>query len=242
MGIGVKRKMFRNRLLSVLLSLMAMSCAMQDEDAISIKTNTFDFNEGENGWKHGFSQYPTAGDSAEAELRYAYTDKPPSLPEGKGLMLSGKSSTPELFMFIKKQLTDLRPETDYTITVNVEVASSAASQSNNVVFPSVFLKVGAVSYEPQTFKTADKVLINVDKGAEDEDGSEMLNIGNIIGANSIDYNLALKSSSSKNPIPILARTDSNGSLWIIVGTDSNFQGTTTVFYSKVNVILTVTAK
>jgi hypothetical protein len=233
--------MFRNRLFSILLSLIATSCAMQDEDAISIKTNTFDFNDGENGWKHGFSQYSITGDSAEAELKYAYADKPPSLPEGKSLMLSGKSSS-ELFMFIKKELTDLRPETDYTITLNVEVASSAASQSNNPVSPSVFLKVGAVSYEPQTFKTADKVLINVDKGAEDEDGSEMLNIGNIIGANSFDYNLTLKSSSSKNPTPILARTDSNGSLWIIVGTDSNFQGTTTVFYSKVNVILTVTAK
>jgi hypothetical protein len=234
--------MVRNRLLSILLSLIAMSCATQDEDAISIKTNTFDFNEGENGWKHGFSQYRTVGDSAEAELKYAYADKPPSLPEGKGLMLSGKSSTPELFMFIKKQLTDLRPETDYTITVNVEVASSAASQTNNLAAPSVFLKVGAVSYEPLTIKTADKVIINVDKGEEDQDGSEMLNIGNIIGSNSIDYNLTLKSSSSKNPTPILARTDSNGSLWIIVGTESNFNGTTTVFYSKVNVILTVTTK
>jgi hypothetical protein len=234
--------MYRNRLLLILLSVVVMSCAMQDEDAISIKTNTSDFNESENGWKHGFSQYLTVGDSAEAELKYAYADKPPSLPEGKGLMLSGKSSTPELFMFIKKQITDLRPETDYTITVNVEVASSAASQSNNLVSPSVFLKVGAVSFEPQTFKSADKIVINVDKGPDDQDGSEMLNVGNIIGGNSIDYNLTSKSSSSKNPMPILARTDSNGSLWIIVGTDSNFQGTTIVYYSKVNVVLTVTAK
>jgi hypothetical protein len=234
--------MFRNRLFLILISFLAFSCAMQDEDAISIKTNSFDFNEGENGWKHGFSQYASVGDSALAELRYAYANKPPSLPEGKGLMLYGKSPNPELFMFIKKELTDLRPETDYTITVNVEVASSASAQANSLVSPSVFLKVGAVSYEPQTFKNADKVLINVDKGDDDQDGSEMLNIGNIIGVNSFDYNLTLKSSSSKNPTPIMARTDSDGSLWIIVGTDSNFAGATTVFYSKVNIVLTVTAK
>jgi hypothetical protein len=234
--------MLRNRLFLILLSALVISCAVQDEGPISIKTTAFDFNEGENGWKHGFSQYPITGDSAQAELKYAYSDKPPSLPAGKGLMLSGKSATPELFMFIKKQLTDLRPETDYTITVNVELASSASTQSNSLIPPSVFLKVGAVSYEPLTFMTSDKVVINVDKGTEDEDGSEMLNIGNIIGENSFDYTLTLKSSSSKNPMPILARTDSDGSLWLIVGTDSNFAGSTTVFYSKVNVVLTVSAR
>lgn len=233
---------FRKRFLLIFLVAAVFSCSEEDPEGISIKSNTFDFNEGEQGWKFGFSDYPATIDSTNLVLKYAYTDKPSALPEGKSLMLSGTNAGPELFMYIKKQLTDLRPETDYTITFNVELASSATSQTNGPIVPSVFLKVGAVSFEPQTVKTPEKVVVNVDKGFEDQNGSEMTNIGNIIGEDATGYSLTLKSSSSKNPTPITARTDSDGAIWLIVGTDSNFQGTTTVFYSKVNVVLTVSTK
>lgn len=38
--------------------------------------------------------------------------------------------------------------------------------------------------------------------------------------------------------PINVTTDSQGSAWVIVGTDSGFEGATTVFYDSIELTLT----
>ena len=234
---------FRIRVVFALFALAISSCVMEDNDPISITSNTFDFAESEHGWKHGFSEYPAGPDSSALVLTYAYTEKPSSLSAGKSLMLSGKNQNPELFMYIKKQITGLRPETNYIITFNVELASNAINQaSNGLVMPAAFLKVGATGLEPRSIKTTEKVVLNIDKGYEDQDGSDMKNIGNIINTEATEYSLILKNSSSRTPVPITAQTNSDGQIWLIVGTDSNFQGTTTVYYTKINVVITVSSK
>jgi hypothetical protein len=38
-----------------------------------------------------------------------------------------------------------------------------------------------------------------------------------------------------NETPFGAETDENGNLWIIIGTDSGFEATTTIYYNSVKV-------
>jgi hypothetical protein len=37
--------------------------------------------------------------------------------------------------------------------------------------------------------------------------------------------------------PVTVRSDANGNLWIVVGTDSGFEGTSTLYYNEIEVRL-----
>ena len=57
----------------------------------------------------------------------------------------------------------------------------------------------------------------------------------ISGTNLSDDLYTLKTVTSDNPISIT--TDNNGQLWLIVGTDSGFEGNTTIYYNKITAVL-----
>ncbi|MNL52328.1 hypothetical protein D3C87_1754910 [compost metagenome] len=57
-------------------------------------------------------------------------------------------------------------------------------------------------------------------------------IGN--GTDKVGYKLLTKTGEFKG------KTDANGNLWLIFGTDSGFEATTTLYYTSVKVKLTET--
>jgi hypothetical protein len=63
-------------------------------------------------------------------------------------------------------------------------------------------------------------------------GTDMVVIGNVAHSGSTyDYQLINRTGE------FTASTDAKGQLWLIVGTDSGFEGTTTLYYSKIRVEL-----
>src|SRR4051812_41418319 len=105
----------------VALIFLLSSCAM-DSDAPSFRITSFtdDFNQSINGWQYGFSDYKSE-DSTAYELKYEYTTVPGI--GKKAIMLSGKNQSDDLFMFVKRKLASLDPNTQYTVTFDVEFAS-----------------------------------------------------------------------------------------------------------------------
>ncbi len=232
-------KLCSKEILGVIFFIVFSSCAFKESDqaTLLIFPANFDFAESDQGWNHGFAEYPSApGDSALFELKYAYTDQPAgSLLTKRSLMLSGKNINRDLFMYIKKKITGLRPETDYTITFNVELASDFNTDllANT---GSVYLKAGATPFEPKTVDDSGYFIMNIDKGNEATSGQHMISLGDIIApANSIGYAVLTRNNTMANS-RYVARSNPAGELWLIVGTDSSYGGTTAVFYNRIDVV------
>jgi hypothetical protein len=142
-------------------------------------------------------------------------------------------------MFLKKRLSGLKPSTDYTITYNVEFYSNARANVSGVTpGENVYLKVGATNLEPKSVIDKGKVIMNIDKGNQDTDGSDMVTIGDVSVPDGTDgYIKTYRSNASSIDKPLKVRTNNEGDLWLIVGTDSAIEGVTTLFYTSISVVL-----
>lgn len=214
------------------------SCDLEEKDpsALLIFTQDFDFNEGEHAWQAGFADYPAAPeDSSLFQLRHAYTDPVDSKLTKRSVMLSGRNVNRDLFMYLKKKIDNLQPNTDYTITFNVELASDlkqVLSESGGAVY----LKAGASNSEPKSLIEAGSYIMNIDKGNAGSAGEDMISLGDLFAASTnTEYALINLNNTMANS-RYVARTNSNGELWLIIGTDASCEGTTKVFYTRIKVV------
>lgn len=226
----------------LLIVTLFSSCDVDDVPGITVFSVHSDLNSGVDGWEAGFTGYPASpNDSIAYELKFQYTDLPQNLG-GKGIMLSGNNISGDLFMFIKNKVTGLAPNTDYSLVFDIRVVSDAITTTDGNGSPGndVFLKAGASAEEPKKIVVEEDCVLNLDKGiAPNIPGNDLIVLGNIaVNGSSYDgYSYIQRSNSSYNA-PYIARTNDKGELWLIIGTDSAYTGTTTIYYSRVDVIFT----
>lgn len=235
-------QMKRRLITGVLIISTICGCSLDDasDPGLFMYSDVYDFNEGQQDWVADFADYPTGPtDSVGYELNFCYTNLPGNLANKKGIMMSGTNHSGDLFMFMKKKVTGLVPETYYTIVFEVELASNASSQSVGADGPgSVYLKAGAVSTEPKKVIDGSSYVMNLDKGNRSQGGSDLVVLGHIgVAPNTTQYTLITRSNEMSNT-PFIARSNSAGELWLVVGTDSAFEGTTTLYYTRVAVVFT----
>ncbi len=231
------------RYIFLLLLISLFSCSQSDDaPSISVFPVSFDFGESQNGWEADFTDLPAyLEDTSFYELKFEYTNLPSHLGKRKSLMLSGNNHSDDLFMFIKRKVTGLIPNTSYNVVFTVELASNAPAGSVGVggsPGESVYLKVGASGTEPKKIAESDKYVLNIDKGNQSTSGVNAIVVGDIsIPSTSTDYVLISRSNaSSTGHEPFIAQSNDAGEIWLVVGTDSGFEGVTTVYYTKVDVI------
>jgi hypothetical protein len=186
-------------------------------------------------WLVDFSDYPK-GEENFYELGHATSNLPAPLDTSlKALKISGNNHSDDLFMFMKKKITGLKPDQDYNITISVKLAS--ASPGNGIGIGggpggSVYLKAGLVPSEPLKILGEDQkhYVLNFDKGNQAKDGADLHNMGNIAnGLTTYEYAIIERS------VKLKGKSDAQGTAWIVIGTDSGFEGTTTLYYTDVNV-------
>jgi len=223
--------------LFICLVFAGCDLSQDDEAALLIWTEDFDFNESHYDWQAGFADYPAnPEDSSQFELRFAYTEPVDSKLTKRSVMLSGKNVNKDLFMYLKRKISHLQPNTDYTITFNVELASDlnavlAASGG------SVYLKAGASHTEPKSVIEEGSYVMNIDKGNAQSAGEDMILLGDILSVtNTSSYALINRNNTMANS-RYVARTNSNGEIWLIIGTDSTCEGISRVFYTRIGVVL-----
>jgi hypothetical protein len=223
------------RVISIGFLSVFSACQLEDDKQapLLIFSAIYDFNESDQGWDYGFADYPASpADSTLYELQYAYTD---TLVITKAVMLSGKNLNEDLFMFLKKQVTGLRPDTEYTITFSVELASNVKTVLDGSG-KNVFLKAGATATEPKPLVESGNYVMNIDKGNQSTDGQDMTSLGEIsIPQTSTGYAVITRNNTMANS-RYVAKTNSDGELWLIIGTDSGLEGTTTLYYTKIKVV------
>jgi len=214
-----------------------------DSSGILVFSHGFDFSESQHSWEVDFTDFPAGTDSSSYELKFAYTDRPANLGANKkSMMLSGNNHSDDLFMFMKRKVSDLTPNTDYTLVFEVELASNAPKGAVGIggaPGESVFLKAGATSTEPKKVIEDNHYALNVDKGNQSEAGETAIVLGDIaVSYDTQDYELISRNNTGNTPF--IARSNSKGEIWLIVGTDSGFEGTTTLYYTRVNVVFSTT--
>jgi hypothetical protein len=169
---------------------------------------------------------------------------------GTGYYLQGINHSDDLFMFLKRRLgidDGMVPNQEYLLRFTIVFASNAPSGAVGIggsPGESVFLKAGASIVEPDVYLDSDNgyYLVSVDKGSGNSgNGTAASVIGDIangLSADEIDIEnppyVSLK-REYEHEYTVTANLD--GELWLLVGTDSGFEGLTGIYYQSIAVTL-----
>lgn len=212
-----------------------------------------DFSQDTDGWLASLTDYSLAPNANGFLDRLAEVRPLPEEvdPNENGFYVQSLNRPDDLFMFLKRPVTTvdgLYPMVSYKVSFYIEFASNAPS---GCVGPgggpdSVWLKAGASTVEPvptvETVNGVDAVAINVDKSNQNDGGKDISLIGDIgnglpcgEGPPPEDAPYVLLRRIHEHPEPV--RADSNGILWLALGTDSGFESLTGLYYSYIVVEL-----
>lgn len=198
-----------------------------------------DFKADTDGWVAEITDYATA-QADIIEFQSGYKALPAPLDSSKkAFMISSHNRSDDVFMFLKKKVTGLRPNQTYKITFDIELASKYATNSAGIggsPGSSVYLKAGASAIEPKSAKQGDEYRLNIDKGNQAEGSAAVPVLGHIGAGDDVE---TYKLIQRKTEQPILAKTNDGGELWLLVGTDSGFEGLTTLYYTRIKAVAEV---
>ena len=221
--------------------VFCVSCDSSSSPEGPIEIN-FDFDSGLDGWVAGFADFPV-GQEDNFELFSSWERLPAPLDHINGFLISGNNRSDDLFMYIKKMFAGFDPNTRYDVDFEITIATNVASGCVGVGGPageSVFIKAGAISFEPVPQNDGSGFfLMNIDKGNQSVSGSNAINIGDFANTktNCLDTSYEEKTLNSEgNSFTVFPSIE--GVLWLLFGTDSGFESTTSIFYLRGTVILT----
>lgn len=198
----------------------------------------YDFASDVQGWQGGFADYPQ-GQETLYELDFTHSQLPPPLDQQQGaIKLTGNNHSDDLFMFAKRKITGLIPKQSYQATFKIQIATNVADGTFGVggsPGESVFIKAGLTKNEPLAIlDSSNDYRMNIDKGIQAEGGQDMVLIGDFANGTS-DNVYTFKDLTNTTPFVVQANDD--GELWAIVGSDSGFEATTTIYYNKIALTL-----
>jgi len=209
---------------------------------------SFDFRDGVQGWEADFADYPLS-DRPDYEFEAELRELPEEVGEGTGFWLHSHNSCDDIFMFLKRRLgpeDGIVANQAYRLRFSITFASNAPSNCSGIggaPGESVYLKAGASPIEPlPIFDEEYWVRMNVDKGNQASGGPAASVVGNI--ANGIEC--ADLPNPDECPYVSLRRVhlheytvqaNADGELWLLIGTDSGFEGPTGLYYQRIVVRL-----
>jgi hypothetical protein len=205
----------------------------------------FDFGEGGQGWEAGFAEY--SPDMADMMLEEGIRSLPSELGvNGTGYYIQGMNRADDLFMFLKRRLgaeDGIAPGQEYRVGFTIVFASNAPSDAVGIggaPGESVYVKAGASTIEPMVYLDSDTgyYTLNVDKGTGNSDSGEAASVvGNIANGLSAEEDPRYVSLMRRHEHEYTVTASPAGDLWLLVGTDSGFEGLTGVYYQSIAVTL-----
>ena len=205
----------------------------------------FDFSQGAQGWGAGFAEY-----SAEMEGLMLESEIRPLPSEvgvnGTGYYLQGMNHSDDLFMFLNRRLgmdDGVVPGREYRVMFTIVLASNAPSGAVGIggaPGESVYLKAGASPVEPEVYLDSDTgyYLMDVDKGSGNSgSGTAASVVGNIANGLSAEEDPRYISLEREHEHDYTITASPDGQVWLLVGTDSGFEGLTAIYYQSISVTL-----
>jgi hypothetical protein len=197
------------------------------------------------GWVGAISDY-NRRDEDNLERHAESAALPSSLgATGNGLFLSSRNVSDDVFNFVKRKVDKLNPNTEYVARFSVTFASDTPTGMIDLggrPADDVFLKVGGSTAEPVPVgKKGGNVRVNLDKGSDNDKSGRDMTVLSTVGNGALVSNQSpgktfrsvTRTAYHSNAI----RTDAQGNLWLVLGTDSDFNGTTGIYIQSINVTL-----
>jgi hypothetical protein len=204
---------------------------------------SWDFGQSSRGWLAGFSDYTAGMTGLDRVAEIAPLPVELSRPGERGFFLQGQNRSDDLFMFLSKQIgpeLGVQPNRNYQAHLHVQFASNAQSGcagAGGAPGEGVYLKGGITGREPLVTPVGNYVGLNLDKGQQSNGGQELHLMATIANGRTCGSQpgYVLLSRVLYQPAPV--RATEVGALWITVGTDSAFEGLTTLFYYTIGIAL-----
>lgn len=249
-GSVCRRRIILHRARQAGVALLAAVLSSCSDSGVEPQSFLFTFDTDAEGWETGFADYPIGASAEEQgaidaffELEGAHAAMPPPLDSADGAVrLSGNNHSDALFMFLKRRVTGLVPDTRYQLELSTIIATNVPRGCFGIggsPGESVHVKGGATTIEPMRLSNGSLPpdwVMNVDKGGQADGGADAQVIGDFANSkecDSSDYTYELKTLSNRALAPFHVTTDANGEAWLLLGTDSGFEGTTTIYYTEV---------
>lgn len=196
----------------------------------------FDFNQNDGGFTPIFSDYPNEQGVEEFYELHSGHEEVPIAEAGKGLFLSGNNHSDDLFMGYYKELSGLAPETEYQFTVQFKLATNMENDMIGIggaPGESVFVKCGVASEKPEnSLDSLNHFRLNIDKGSQSTSGSDMIVVGNLAKE---EVNRPGEYEFNEIATKVIAQTDEAGTAYLVIGTDSGFEGVTSCYLDDISV-------
>jgi hypothetical protein len=230
-------------ILLILLSFHNIGCDSLTGSDAPDQTYEYQFDEEPGDWSALFSNYGV-GREDDFELESGYRSLPEPLDTDQtGFYLSGTNLSDDLNMFLKHRITGLQPETTYKVSFEVSIATDAPSGCVGAGGPpgeAVTVHTDASGLEPGRIVDDSReggfYRLNL---AEEYEGDAQswyraTEIGDVANSRECEegWQYEMKTLSGGNRT---ATTDAEGGLWLLVGTRSGFEATTSLYYTGVKV-------
>ncbi len=188
------------------------------------------------GWVFDFADLPEDYDQSIYELDAGHRPLPGGL-DGAGFCVQGHNRSDDLFMYLKRQVDGLVPGESYSVSVTVDLATNVPTGMVGIggsPGESVYVKAGASTVEPEASPDRTGHLrMNIDKGNQSRGGSQMVVIGDVAHADVAGEEFQIKTLANSGR-PVTVDADASGNAWLIVGTDSGFEGLTLLCYDRIS--------
>jgi len=223
----------------MVFAVLLVGCSAKYEQTYRFN---YTFDKDQEGWVTGFADLPADYDPDLFELDSGWSELPSGL-EGSAIYLSGHNRSDDLFMYLQQHITGLKPETTYRVDFSVDLASNTPAGMMGIggsPGESVYMKAGAVNAAPEIVTDDINWLrMNIDKGNQASEGKDMPNLGTIANPN-IDLGTftgeeyAIMNLNNQE-LSFRVTSDADGSIWVIIGSDSGFEGATTLYYDAIEI-------
>ncbi|WP_028610827.1 copper amine oxidase N-terminal domain-containing protein [Paenibacillus harenae] len=205
-------------------------------------SESYSFDRGDEGWLGGFADLPVEYDPSIYELSYA---RELIAIEGNttnyALKLNGMNRSDDLFMYTTQKISGLKPDTVYDAALSFSLYTNQAGDMMGVggaPGEAVSIKAGFASKEPEVTKERDGentyFKLNLDKGNQSTEGDDLKIVGNMVKPDSDTEGFQQKTMSHAATL----KTNASGELFVIIGSDSGYEGLTTYYVDDIQVTLT----
>ncbi|WNG20996.1 hypothetical protein [Cystobacter fuscus] len=222
--------------IAVTASLVSGQANSQATAPVSV---SYTFAQGAEGWTHGFADLPTDYVSQGIYDTAFGWSAIPDQSGVNGLMIQSSNRSDDVFMYITKKVdasAGLLPNKQYTVYLSFDLGTNVSEGMIGIggaPAEGVTVKAGAVNYAP-TLQVEDVggtpyYILNVDKGDQTNSGTDMQAIGHLGKPNPDQEGYQLKHFEHTFTVT----TNAQGAAYLIIGTDSGFEGLTRIYYTNI---------
>ena len=225
----------------IVLALFFAACTVGDRDngKKTILSIEFRFDNDTEGFEPIFADFPLDGlldsDGNDAyQMTYDRKMIPVPGAESYGLYISSINRSDDVFMGYVKEISGLTANAIYTFQISFKLATDVEEGLFGVggaPGESVYVKAGVTTEYPIVATAPDghERILNVDKGNQSQGGKDLVVVGDMAKPRGAAQGFVFKNMNVERT----ATTNAAGQIFLIIGTDSGFEGFTEYYLDDI---------